>query len=663
MHDITLIFPPQWSPFQPALTISTLAGWLRNEGYRVGCIDANIDFYHYLLSDEAANILLEELKDNHGFDCQKKEAIRATISNIRHIRTSIHELLKGGESDNNKYLQNSYIATRILTSYLETISLLTKPVSISPFGMEMHSKSGFYVDELEKILSKKNSLLQRFVESFLDSPDVHNASIIGISCVGYSQLLMTLMMGKALKENTKKTVVVGGTVLYRLLDRTSIPSRWFTIYFDIVVKREGEIPCSAILNNNCAGKALTEDVPNIYFMESGNTVFNGEFSHDYRNISVDVDPDFSDIDFEKYFTSEVTLPILSYRGCYWGKCEFCTHSEVYGGKFNYVKTRQLLERIERLSNKYRVSNFCFNDEAMPPRLLRDIGRVFPTKKQSGWSFSGIMRFEESFSKEIFSNLYEKGFLVMYVGLESASERVLGLMNKTNFPSKDTIKKNLIAAADSGIFINCFTFFGFPGETHEDAKETYDFVINNSKHIGSFGTGSFLLEYGSPVFYNPDKHGVSIDVATKGCLSIWHKYSLSSGISSSDAEEWSKKLTIDAHKLESYASSVFSQREHLLPLLKRYGMSYEHETRKLYRLNGIPDMVEAKKVIAIIPLRNKETFDYYLINTANGATNKITEKTRTLIDRYLEVNPSLYGISLLGERWGKLVRMQSLKCDI
>jgi len=661
MHDLTLIYPPQWSPFQPALSIPTLLGWLRKEGYAVNSIDANIDFYHYLLSDEVSNILLDEVSKNKEIEEGEKGAIRAVLSSSAQIRATIKKMFDSSDTTSagkDSSLQNSYLATRILTSYLNTISLFTKPISITPFGLDISSKDGMRVSDYEDIIDNQPVIIRKFIDSILNNPAVQSANLIGLSCIGYSQLLMTFILGKAIKEKTGKTVIVGGTILSRLLDRASIPNHWFDDYFDIVVKQEGEVPCSIMLKNQQASRPLTKDVPNIYYLESGEIHFNHDLAKAINFEKDDIDPDFSDLDLTAYFSPEITLPILSSRGCYWGKCEFCTHSEVYGGKFKYVKAKNLLARIERLSKKHGVTNFCFNDEAIPPRLLRDMGNIFPSKNQSGWAFSGIMRFEESFSESLFKNLHNKGFLVMYVGLESASEHVLSLMNKACKPSKGTILRNLIAASNSGIFVNCFTFFGFPGETENEAKETYEFVINNSKYIGSFGTGNFLLEYGSPIYNDPEPHGLTIHEPDEGDLSIWHKYKPSYGMSSAEAEAWSEKLTIDAHKLEDYASSVFSQREHLLPLLKKYSKTYECETKKLFLLDGIPDRITANDAIILTATNSKVNEEMYALNISNGAVNQIAKSAYELMQEYFTINPSLHDVSELSNKWKKFVQMQA-----
>jgi hypothetical protein len=50
--DLHLIFPPQWSPFQPFLSTPSLKAYLQSQGHRVRQDDWNVVFYRWFLSPE-----------------------------------------------------------------------------------------------------------------------------------------------------------------------------------------------------------------------------------------------------------------------------------------------------------------------------------------------------------------------------------------------------------------------------------------------------------------------------------------------------------------------------------------------------------------------------------------------------------------------------------
>jgi anaerobic magnesium-protoporphyrin IX monomethyl ester cyclase len=49
--DLHVIFPPQWSPFQPFLSTPSLKAYLEQRGHRVAQSDWNVGFYNYFVSE------------------------------------------------------------------------------------------------------------------------------------------------------------------------------------------------------------------------------------------------------------------------------------------------------------------------------------------------------------------------------------------------------------------------------------------------------------------------------------------------------------------------------------------------------------------------------------------------------------------------------------
>ncbi|MEQ8192363.1 MAG: B12-binding domain-containing radical SAM protein, partial [Candidatus Eremiobacterota bacterium] len=61
--DITLIFPPHWAPFQPYLSLPTLTGFLRKEGYKVTQRDVNIEAMDYFTSTFSVKNIYKKIKE------------------------------------------------------------------------------------------------------------------------------------------------------------------------------------------------------------------------------------------------------------------------------------------------------------------------------------------------------------------------------------------------------------------------------------------------------------------------------------------------------------------------------------------------------------------------------------------------------------------------
>jgi radical SAM superfamily enzyme YgiQ (UPF0313 family) len=101
----------------------------------------------------------------------------------------------------------------------------------------------------------------------------------------------------------------------------------------------------------------------------------------------------------------------------------------------------------------------------------------------GIKWTTLIRFEETLQDQEIWNLAAKaGCCTLYYGMESANERVLNLMDK--HAKKSVIQNNLHQAAKAGIWNHVLAFYGFPGETRDEALETRQFVIDNQPVIHS-----------------------------------------------------------------------------------------------------------------------------------------------------------------------------------
>jgi len=61
---ILLIFPPQWDPFIPYLSLPHLKAYMESKGYEVKQRDLNIESYHLLLEKDILRHSLEKVRDD-----------------------------------------------------------------------------------------------------------------------------------------------------------------------------------------------------------------------------------------------------------------------------------------------------------------------------------------------------------------------------------------------------------------------------------------------------------------------------------------------------------------------------------------------------------------------------------------------------------------------
>ena len=108
-------------------------------------------------------------------------------------------------------------------------------------------------------------------------------------------------------------------------------------------------------------------------------------------------------------------------------------------------------------------------------------------------------------------------------MESANERVLELMDK--HARKSVIENNLREAANAGIWNHVMAFYGFPGETREEAEETRQFLIDNKTEIHSVELFYFVAYRHTPMVRNPDKFGITIQKQDEYDMPLDYYYTL------------------------------------------------------------------------------------------------------------------------------------------
>ncbi|MFE7192002.1 B12-binding domain-containing radical SAM protein [Kitasatospora sp. NPDC057541] len=635
MLDTLLVFPPQWSAFQPSLSLPSLSAWLRRAGYGVHSLDLNVLFYDWLLSERCADLLAREVA---GLDQPSdiKDAYLAVFASSADFRADLARL-RGADAGadgegGDEYFDRHYLAVRSLGTYLYAVSQVCEQFAVGPYSFQL-AEGNLSSAALERMVESPPPLLLEFAREMVEEHILTRpARSIGLSCIGQEQLYFTLLLGSVLKQRTDVPILVGGTIFSRIFERGVLKPEWFERFFDVVVRNEGERPAEHILRNLRDGLPLTEGVPGVVYRSSDGRVVSAKPSAPLRPQEIPV-PDFDDLPLTRYLSAETTLPLLSSRGCYWGKCEFCHHGMVYGEKYAGYQVDTVIDTLRSLSDRYGVRHFSFNDEAVPPKLARLLGERTPARDTTGWHFTGLMKFEDFFQREDFANLHRMGFRSLYVGLESASERVLALMRKNT--RREVMVRNLSDATLAGIWMHCFLFFGFPGETEAEAKETFDFVLENPEIIGSFGAGTFSLEHNAPIFRHLEDFGLSLKRAAGEDIDVYYDYEVAEGLTPERAADWAQELNDAAADIPGYYSAGWVPRELLLGLLSRMSPAELVERgTKLRRDSGFPAAVPLRHVVSRSPHPDRPD-QSIVINRVNGNVLLVGGGARLLLDACLE----------------------------
>ncbi|HXC65890.1 MAG TPA: radical SAM protein, partial [Nitrospiraceae bacterium] len=278
-------------------------------------------------------------------------------------------------------------------------------------------------------------------------------------------------------------------------------------------------------------------------------------------------PDFDGLPLDRYFVPELIIPYLATRGCYWGRCTFCDHGQGYFDQYRGVPVQQVVEQIKALRDKYHCRHFLFSDESYPPALFKKVSQLL-VDQNVGIKWTTLIRFEETLQDQATWDLAAKaGCCTLYYGMESANERVLNLMDK--HATKSVIQRNLQMAAQAGIWNHVMAFYGFPGETLDEAMETRQFVIENQPVIHSLELFYFVAYRHTPMVRNPEKFGITIHKQEEYDLPLDYYYTLNDPSTLSCLE--AMQLCEEFYKKDFHPWAVrVNSREHVFLYISKFG---------------------------------------------------------------------------------------------
>lgn len=580
---VMLLFPPEWVPTAPYLALPSLTAVLRQAGHTVIQRDINIEMYDHFFTMEfliwvkaRLGMQLKPLQDKEkaGTLTEREADQKAAVEQAYDVdvfdlaeRAEDAKLIVRGErfydADKLEWALNTF------REVMQYISAAYYPASLVFYPME--SNLGYrpgVSKEVFACLDDEQVNVYRDICNQLVLPSVskEKPEVVGISIGTQMQLLAGLTFCKMIKETFPHVhVVVGGNVITRLQEELPHHERFFTDVFDSAILYEGEHALLWLIEALNGQRDLTS-VPNLMYRDHTGHVHQNKAVYTEKTTALPL-PDFDGFPLDHYFVPERIIPYLATRGCYWGRCTFCDHGQGYFDQYRGMTAPLVVEQVKALRDKYQCRHFLFSDESYPPALFKKVSQML-VDQDVGIKWTTLIRFEETLQDQAIWDLAAKaGCCTLYYGMESANERVLNLMDK--HAKKSVIQNNLHQAAKAGIWNHVMAFYGFPGETKDEALETRQFVIDNQPVIHSVELFYFVAYRHTPMVRNPDKFGITIHKQEEYDLPLDYYYTLNEpvGISCLDAMQLCEEFY--KNDFQPWAVRV-NAREHVFLYISKFG---------------------------------------------------------------------------------------------
>jgi anaerobic magnesium-protoporphyrin IX monomethyl ester cyclase len=512
-----LLFPPQWYPSQPYLALPTLKAHLESKGHEVDQFDFNIQSYEVFLSQDYLSYCVETIRERLSRPAytNEEQEVKAVYRDILSDNAFLDSVLNEVEDAKNVLRdEERFFQFEIYKQAYTTLKVAMKLISYAHHPSKLDLDSFFMMGNPEENLSGilsatadpiRNPFINMYEKYLLEKVAWNDYGLAGISIIHIGQVIPGLTLARLLRKKFEHLhIVIGGSVFNRHADLLDNKQALFEEFFHSVIVSEGEKPLEELVTHLKTEKPLAT-VPNLIFMEEGKVIHNPKAEAlPYDQL---VCPTFDQLPLEKYLMPYPVLPYMSSRGCYWGKCTFCTHSFIYDSYYRKENETRVAEDLDNLSKKYKTRYFTFSDEAISPNAFNRMSKAI-LKRGVDMRSLGMLKFEsgDKETPELFEDVYKAGFLMLFFGLESANDRILSIIDKGC--DQETEKSVLKNSSDAGIWNHLYLFFGFPTEERDEAEDTIQFTVENSEtgtgHIHSVGQSIFALEKDSAIYHNPGK---------------------------------------------------------------------------------------------------------------------------------------------------------------
>lgn len=273
---------------------------------------------------------------------------------------------------------------------------------------------------------------------------------------------------------------------------------------DFVISGEGEFSFSAFLSELCSSNPDWTRVPGLHWLGDDGAACRNPMRpiENLDRISI---PDYDFIDLDRYIELGYRMqaphprnaPIRATRGCPY-RCEFCSSYVIDGKRIRRHSIDYMARWVRHLYDSKGIrwfniidDNFTFNVDyaksfcqAVIDMKLGDVG----------FATSNGIRMQRG-DPDLWHLMKKAGWRKVIVAPESGSPRTLELMKKDiKLETVPGIVEDISAA---GLPVHGFFMVGYPGETREDMKKTYELI--KKCRFSSVNIQRFLPLPGTPVY--------------------------------------------------------------------------------------------------------------------------------------------------------------------
>ncbi|MCL1970680.1 MAG: B12-binding domain-containing radical SAM protein [Candidatus Bathyarchaeota archaeon] len=291
--------------------------------------------------------------------------------------------------------------------------------------------------------------------------------VVGISSMT-PMVHSTLLAARGAKEVCPDAAVVLGGPHATFMDKELLAVESAV---DVVVRGEGEVTFAELTQRIVNGVGLNS-ADGITYRHQDKIVQNPTRGF-IQNLDDLPFPAYRHFPLERYrLFGKLFFPVITSRGCPF-QCNFCTTSRILGRQYRVRSPQNIGHELELLKREYDADSFTFYDDTLTldkKRLYAICDEIKSRKLNIPWD---CQTRADKVSEEMFAKMKSTNCQQVFFGIESGCQSVLNAVNK-----RTSVEQNEAAikmAKKSGLFVAISIIIGYPGETAEMRKETFDFL--------------------------------------------------------------------------------------------------------------------------------------------------------------------------------------------
>ncbi|HZX09332.1 MAG TPA: radical SAM protein [Acidobacteriota bacterium] len=238
---------------------------------------------------------------------------------------------------------------------------------------------------------------------------------------------------------------------------------------DFVIRGEGEDALMKFMD------AWEEDgdyssVPSLSYKKDGKSFHNpkGPMIEDLDKIPF---PDFGNAYTNNVRNKRQTIPVQTSRGCPFN-CEFCSVTGMFGKKFRFRSTQNVIEELKKYNEKSNHIFFYDDNFAANPKRMKFLLESM-IKENFKFDWSTQVRVNVAKHEDLLKLMYKARCRTLYIGLESVNPRSLMSMKKSQ--TVEQIKEGVKVIQKHRIRIHGMFVYGFDDDDWQTVKKTIKFA--------------------------------------------------------------------------------------------------------------------------------------------------------------------------------------------